>query len=111
MRGADGKAEGDAAVSRLFTYGAWADKYDGLVHQVPLRGVALAMNEPIGVMGLACPDDAPLLGLVSLVGPAIATGNTVVVGPSPTAPLAGTDFYPGLGTSEGPAGGVKRVAG
>src|SRR5260221_5541089 len=104
MRGADGKAEGDAAVSRLFTYGAWADKYDGLVHQVPLRGVALAMNEPIGVMGLACPDDAPLLGLVSLVGPAIATGNTVVARPSPAAPPAATDFYQVLATSAVPVG-------
>ncbi len=64
MMGGDGRAEVDAAVSRLFTYAAWADKYDGQVHQVPLRGVALAMNEPIGVIGLACPDDAPLLGLV-----------------------------------------------
>lgn len=111
MTGADGRAEVDAAVSRLFTYGAWADKYDGLVHQVPLRGVALAMNEPIGVMGLACPDEAPLLALVSLIGPAIATGNTVVVVPSPTAPLAATDFYQVLETSDVPAGVINIVTG
>ena len=50
----------DAAVARLFTYGAWADKYDGAVHNVPIRGVALAMNEPVGVMGIVCPEEAPL---------------------------------------------------
>ncbi|MEP6731602.1 MAG: aldehyde dehydrogenase family protein [bacterium] len=107
----DGAAEVDACVQRLFTYAAWADKYDGLVHQVPLRGVALAMNEPIGVMGLICPDDGPLLGLVSLVGPAICTGNTVVVIPSEKAPLAATDFYQVLETSDVPAGVINIVTG
>ena len=111
MTGGDGAAEVEACVERLFTYGAWADKYDGQVHQVPLRGVALAMNEPIGVIGLAAPDDAPLLGLVSLIGPAIAVGNTVVALPSETAPLAATDFYQVLETSDLPAGVVNIVTG
>src|SRR5207249_7471274 len=66
---ADASAEVEAAISRLFTYGAWADKYDGSVHNVPIRGVALAMNEPIGVLGIAAPDDRPLLAFVSLVAP------------------------------------------
>ena len=57
------KREVEAAISRLFSYGAWADKYDGSVHAPPLRGVALAMNEPLGVAGVICPDEAPLLGL------------------------------------------------
>ncbi|MEP6991288.1 MAG: aldehyde dehydrogenase family protein, partial [bacterium] len=94
-----------------FTYAAWADKYDGLVHQVPLRGVALAMNEPIGVMGLVCPDEVPLLGLVSLIGPAICTGNTVVAVPSEKMPLAATDFYQVLETSDVPAGVINIVTG
>jgi aldehyde dehydrogenase (NAD+) len=111
MSGVDGTAEVDAAVSRLFTYAAWADKYDGQVHQVPLRGVAMAMNEPIGVMGLACPDEAPLLGLVSLIGPALCVGNTAVVIPSERAPLAATDFYQVLETSDVPAGVVNIVTG
>jgi aldehyde dehydrogenase (NAD+) len=111
MTGGDGAAEVEASVRRLFTYGAWADKYDGQVHQVPLRGVALAMNEPIGVMGLAAPDEHPLLGLVSLIGPAIAVGNTVVVVPSERAPLAATDFYQVLETSDLPAGVVNIVTG
>ncbi|MFL5608165.1 MAG: aldehyde dehydrogenase family protein, partial [Gemmatimonadaceae bacterium] len=111
MTGGDGAAEVEAAVRRLFTYGAWADKYDGQVHQVPLRGVALAMNEPIGVIGVAAPEEYPLLGLVSLVGPAIAVGNTVVAVPSEKSPLAATDFYQVLETSDLPAGVVNIVTG
>jgi aldehyde dehydrogenase (NAD+) len=91
-------AEVEAAISRLFTYAAWADKYDGAVHNVPIRGVALAMNEPVGVMGLACPEPFPLLGFVSLVAPTIAMGNRVVVLPSTAHPLSATDFYSVLET-------------
>jgi len=111
LTGGDGAAEVEASVRRLFTYGAWADKYDGLVHQVPLRGVALAMNEPMGVIGIACPDEHPLLGLVSLVAPAICVGNTVVAIPSERAPLAATDFYQVLETSDVPAGVINVVTG
>jgi aldehyde dehydrogenase (NAD+) len=111
MTGGDGEVEVEACVQRLFTYGAWADKYDGQVHQVPLRGVALAMNEPIGVVGLAAPDEHPLLGLVSLIGAAIAVGNTVVAIPSEKAPLAATDFYQVLETSDVPPGVINIVTG
>jgi aldehyde dehydrogenase (NAD+) len=107
----DGLREVEAAISRLFTYAAWADKYDGAVHGVPMRGVALAMNERIGVMGLACPEPFPLLGFVSLVAPAIAMGNTVVALPSFAHPLAATDLYSVLETSDLPAGVVNIVTG
>ena len=103
--------EVDVAISRLFTYAAWADKYDGAVHNVPIRGVALAMNEPIGVVGIACPDERPLLGLVSLVAPAIAVGNATVVIPSEPHALSATDFYSVLETSDVPAGVVNIVTG
>ena len=103
--------EVESSISRLFTYAAWADKYDGSVHSVPIRGVVLAMNEPIGVLGLACPEAFPLLGLVSLVGPAIAMGNTVVALPSSAHPLAATDFYSVLETSDLPPGVVNIVTG
>src|SRR5689334_1670934 len=107
----DANRELEAAVSRLFTYGAWADKYDGAVHSVPIRGVAIAMNEPIGVLGITCPNELPLLGFVSLVAPAIATDNTVVVVPSEPHPLSATDFYSVLETSDVPAGVVNIVTG
>ena len=108
---AEGHAEVEASVSRLFTYAAWADKYDGAVHNVPIRGVALAMHEPIGVIAVAAPEEHPLLGLVSLVAPAIAVGNSVVALPSEAHPLAATDFYGVLDTSDLPGGVVNIVTG
>jgi aldehyde dehydrogenase (NAD+) len=108
---ADATREVEATISRLFTYGAWADKYDGAVHSVPIRGVAIAMNEPIGVLGVVCPNECPLLGFVSLVAPAIATGNAVIAIPSEFYPLSATDFYSVLETSDLPDGVVNIVTG
>jgi aldehyde dehydrogenase (NAD+) len=105
------KAEVEAAVSRLFTYGAWADKYEGLIHQPPLRGVALALPEPQGVAGVICPPEMPLLGFISLVAPLIAVGNRVVAVPSEPHPLSATDFYTVLETSDVPAGVINIVTG
>jgi len=107
----DARREVDASIARLFSYGAWADKYDGAVHQTPIRGVTLAMNEPIGVMGIACPEEHPLLGFVSLVGPAIATGNTTIAIPSETHPLAATELYTVFDASDVPAGVINIVTG
>ena len=108
---AKARAEVEASIERLFTYAAWADKYDGAVHAPPLRGVALAMHEPLGVIGIACPDEAPLLGFISLVAPALAMGNRVVAVPTERHPLAATDFYQVLETSDVPAGVVNIVTG
>ena len=108
---AKAKAEVEATINRLFSYGAWADKYEGTVHSPPLRGVALAMNEPIGVAGVVCPDEAPLLSFISLVAPLITVGNRVVVVPSERHPLAATDFYQVLETSDLPAGVINIVTG
>jgi aldehyde dehydrogenase (NAD+) len=103
--------EVDATVARLFSYGAWADKFEGVVHNPPVRNVTIAMNEPIGIVGIACPDECPLLGFVSLVAPAIAMGNRVVALPSQRWPLAVTDFYQVLDTSDVPNGVVNIVTG
>jgi len=100
-----------ASVSRLFFYGAWADKFEGAVHKPPLRGVALAMNEPLGILAIACPEEPGLLGFVSTFAPAVAMGNRVVVVPSSTQALAATDFYQVLETSDVPAGVVNIVTG
>ena len=107
----DARSEVDASLARLFSYAAWADKYDGAVHHVPIRGVTLAMNEPIGVLGIACPEQPPLLGFVSLVAPALATGNTVIAIPSETHPLAATELYTVLEASDLPNGVVNIVTG
>ncbi len=111
MTGAGGMVEVERSIARLFTYAAWADKYDGAVHSVPIRGVTLAMHEPLGCLALVCPTAHPLLGLISLVAPAIAMGNTTVVIPSERHPLAATDLYQVLDTSDLPAGVVNIVTG
>ena len=98
-------------IERIYTYAAWADKYDGSVHHTPYRNVTLAMPEPIGVLGVVAPDDWPLLGFVSTVLPAFAMGNTVVAVPSSRAPLAATDLYQVLDTSDVPAGAINIVTG
>ncbi len=108
---AKAKREVDASVARLFSYGAWADKYDGLVHSPPQRNVVLAMNEPIGVFGVVCPDAAPLLSFISLWAPVIAMGNRAVVVPSERYPLIATDFYQVIETSDVPGGVLNIVTG
>ncbi|MBI3170826.1 MAG: aldehyde dehydrogenase family protein [Chloroflexi bacterium] len=105
------QAEVDASVERLFTYAAWADKYGGTVQETTLRGITVAVNEPMGVIGIACPDEMPLLGFVSLMAPAIARGNTVVMIPSQQYPLSATDFYQVLDTSDVPGGVVNIITG
>ncbi|NCT13400.1 MAG: aldehyde dehydrogenase family protein, partial [Rhodobacterales bacterium] len=109
--GKGGAAEVEACIRRLFTWAAWADKLDGRATGVPLRGVALAMREPVGTIAILCPDEAPLLGLVSTVAPAIALGNRVVAVASDPFPLAATDFYQVLDTSDLPAGVVNILTG
>jgi aldehyde dehydrogenase (NAD+) len=99
------------SIERLFSYAAWADKYDGAVHNPPMRNVSLAMNEAIGTAGVVCPADTPLLGFFSLVLPLISAGNTVVAVPSETYPLIAGDLYQVFETSDLPAGVVNLVTG
>jgi aldehyde dehydrogenase (NAD+) len=111
LTGRDGRTEVEASIARLFTYAAWSDKFDGQAKSVPLRGIALALNEPVGVIGALCADEAPLLGLISAMAPAIAMGNTCVLVPSDPYPLAATDLYQVLETSDLPPGVVNIVTG
>src|SRR5690606_17934554 len=107
----DAAAEVELSIERLFRAAAYADKYDGQVHPTPFRNVTLAMPEPIGVLGIVCTDQAPLLGFVSAVAPALAMGNRVVIVPSERAPLAATDMYQVFDTSDLPGGAVNIVTG
>ena len=105
------RTEVETAIRRIFWYAAQADKFDGAVHQTKSAHVTLAMNEPLGVMGIACPLAFPLLGFVSLVLPAIAMGNRVVAVPSQSHPLAATDLYQVIETSDLPGGVINIVTG
>ncbi|GAC1399400.1 MAG: aldehyde dehydrogenase family protein [Ktedonobacteraceae bacterium] len=107
----DALHEVQTTLSRLFSYAAWADKFEGVVHRPPMRGVVLAMPEPMGVVGVACPNVYPLLGFISLVAPAIAMGNAIVVVPSQQFPLSATDCYQVFETSDLPSGVVNIVTG
>jgi len=104
-------AEVELGIERIFSYAAWADKFDGAVHSPPFRNVAIAMNEPIGKVGVICPREFPLLGFLSLVMPALAAGNTVVAVPSEMYPLITGDLYPLFDTSDLPGGAVNIVTG
>ncbi len=109
--GKSGAKEVDAAVQSLFTYAAWADKYDGQIHGVPLRGTALAMKEPVGIIAALCPATSPLLALITLMASAIAMGNRIILSASEAFPLAATDFMQVLETSDVPAGVVNILTG
>jgi aldehyde dehydrogenase (NAD+) len=104
-------AELDLSIERIFSYAAWTDKFDGAVHNPPFRNIAIAMNEPLGTIGIICPAEAPLLGFLSLVLPAIATGNTAVAVPSEAYPLITADLYQLFDTSDLPGGVVNIVTG
>jgi aldehyde dehydrogenase (NAD+) len=100
-----------SSVERIFSYAAWADKFDGAVHNPPFRMIAIAMNESVGTVGIICGDENPLLGLLSVVLPVLAMGNTAVVVPSETYPLISGDLYQLFDTSDLPAGAVNIVTG
>ena len=103
--------EVDSAIQRLFYYGAYADKYGGSVQETTLYGATVRIHEPVGTLGIACPDEFPLLGFVSLFAPAVIRGNTIVIIPSETYPLSATDLYQVFDTSDLPGGVVNIVTG
>ncbi len=111
MAGEDARAEVELSIDRLFTWAAWADKYDGAVHHTPFRNVTLAMPEPLGVLGIVCTDHDPLLGFVSVIAPALAMGNAVIVVPSERHPLAAIDFQQIADTSDVPGGALNILTG
>ena len=71
----------------------------------------MAMKEPVGVIAALCPAEAPLLGLISCMAPAIAMGNRIILSASEPFPLAATDFVQVLETSDVPAGVVNILTG
>ncbi|MBL6638351.1 MAG: aldehyde dehydrogenase family protein [Planktomarina sp.] len=106
-----GAEEVRAAVDILFTYAAWADKFEGRAKSVPMRAVALAMREPVGAIAALCSDHHPLLGLVTPMAAALSTGNSITLCASAPFPLAATDFSHILEASDVPAGAVNILTG
>jgi aldehyde dehydrogenase (NAD+) len=103
--------EFEAAIQSVFTFAAKADKFDGAVHPAPLKGIVYTQNEPIGVIGIVCGEEASLTGLLAPICAAISMGNSVVIVPSEQNPLPAVELYRVLDTSDVPSGVVNIVTG
>lgn len=104
----------DEAIDRLVWYAGWADKITQVVGNAnPVAGpyFNLSTPEPTGVVAVLAPQESSLLGLVSVVAPAIVTGNTVVVVSSYDRPLPAVTFAEVLATSDVPGGVVNILTG
>nr|WP_225942946.1 aldehyde dehydrogenase family protein [Nocardiopsis terrae] len=103
-----------AAVDRWVYYAGWTDKFAQVLGGAnPVSGPFYnhSAPEPTGVVAVFAPQDAPLLGLTSVIAPVIATGNTAVVVTSERAPLAAIDLAEVLATSDLPGGVVNLLTG
>jgi aldehyde dehydrogenase (NAD+) len=103
-----------AAVDRLIYYAGWADKYEqvlGNVNPVAAPYFNFTVTEPMGIVGIIAPDETPLLALLSLVIPAITSGNTVVALASSTQPYPAIVLGELLATSDLPGGVVNLLTG
>ena len=103
--------EFDTTLKRLFTFASWADKFDGVVHQAPIRANTIALNEPVGVVGIICPDIAPLASFITLIAAALCQGNRLIVIPSEKFPLPAVDMYQIFDTSDVPGAAINIVTG
>jgi aldehyde dehydrogenase (NAD+) len=107
----DAEHEFDLCISRIFSAAAWADKFDGQIHNPPQRIVTLAMKEALGNLAIVAPEEAGFLGFIATIMPAIAMGNRVIVVPSAQTALLATDFYQVLNTSDLPGGVINIITG
>lgn len=107
----EAKKEVDITIQRLFYWGAYADKYGGAVQETPFYGATVKIHEPVGVIGITCPESCPLLAFVSLLAPAVIRGNAVVIIPSQKHPMIAVDMYQIFDTSDLPGGVINIVTG
>ena len=106
--------EVSATIDRLIYYAGWADKYEqvlGSVNPVAAPYFNFTVSEPMGIIGLLAPPEAPLLALISLLAPAITSGNTVVALASSTQPYPAIILGEMLATSDLPSGVVNLLTG
>lgn len=107
-------AQTHAAIDCLIHYAGWCDKFQQVfstVNPVSSPHYNFSTLEPVGVVGLLAATDSPLLGLVSLLAPILAGGNTVVVLASETMPLSAITLGEVLDTSDVPPGVVNILTG
>ena len=92
--------EFNSSVKRLFYYASMADKFEGSIHNPPIRGLTLAVKEPIGVMALVLNDEYPLLSLITVLGSVFASGNASIIIPGQKTALIASELYHILDTSD-----------
>ncbi len=110
----DPQAGVDAAIDRWVWYAGWADKIHhilGTVNPVAAPYFNFTIPEPTGVVGIVAPPDAPLLGLVSRLAPAVISGNCAVVLASERWPLPAVTLAEVLATSDVPGGVINILTG
>ena len=103
----DAKREFDLSCERIFYYASMADKFEGLIHNPPLRGLTMAVKEPIGVITSILDDNQPLLSLSTVMSSVFANGNTNIIVPSEKTALIATLMYQVFDTSDVPAGYIN----
>ena len=112
--GEDAKREIEATVDRLVYYAGWSDKFDsvfGSVNPVASPHWNVTASEPMGVVGLICPDEPGLLALATLVAAAGVSGNAVVAIASEKTPLPAITFAEAIATSDVPGGVINILTG
>lgn len=112
--GEGGDAEVAQAIDRVVHFAGWCDKYSMIAGGAnPVAGPYhnFTIPGPVGVTGVVCPDAHPLLGLVSLMAPAVAMGNACVVLASETNPIPSMVLAEALATSDLPGGVVNILTG
>ncbi len=92
---------------RIFYYASMADKFEGQVHNPPMRGLTMAVKENLGVLAIILSDNDPLLSLVTCMGACFATGNAQILVPSQKTSLIATELYQVLDTSDVPGGYIN----
>ncbi len=110
----DSGAEVRATIDRIVHFAGWADKYEqvlGSVNPVASPHFNFTITEPMGIIGILAPEDAPLLALMSLILPAITTGNSVIALASHAAPYPSILLGEMLATSDLPGGVVNLLTG
>jgi len=99
-------------ISVFFNYAAWASKYEGRVHRASSSNALIpSLNEYIGVVGVAAPNEKPLLSFATMTAAALAGGNSVVAVPSEKYPLPAMDLTEIFRTSDVPPGAVNIITG
>ena len=110
----DAAKEVELSIDRLVYYSGWCDKYSQIfssVNPVSSSHFNFSVPEPTGVVSIIAPEENSLIGLVSVIAPAIASGNTCIVLASETKPLCAVTFAEVLNSSDVPAGVVNILTG